>query len=136
MSCVAWVMTGPDGSVAFHEQFQAARIVGIGMVGAIKDDVHKAIARRLLETVLQAEDPAAQPKSVPSTFDTFEDAVATLPAALGTASVRAPNRPGGLVGLDTGTMSAGWSEGRCPDELDPALPRGKPQHPTATKPAP
>lgn len=84
LACVAWALSAPDGSIAFHEQFYASRYVRLwGTVGGIKNSVHEGIANRVLRTAARVAAGEARPAQPPEyTFDTYEAATNGLPGEL------------------------------------------------------
>ncbi len=83
-ACVGWAMVTPDNRLAFHEQFYASNHVRLwGTVGGVKDVVHEAITKRILEraVAVAANKPENLPRP-PHTFDDYEAAAAPLPKEL------------------------------------------------------
>lgn len=126
IACVAWALTSPEGKIAYHEQFYASRHVNtFGTVGGIKDTVHEAISKRVLG---RAAAIAAQPgtnvfESVKpvNAFDTYEEAVAGLPASLTAASLTIVQLGNGYSYMVIGkgaTETAGLAWVQKADHLD------------------
>jgi hypothetical protein len=83
-ACVGWAVVTPQNTLAFHEQFYASYHVRLwGTVGGVKDVVHEAITKRVLEraVAVATNRTDALPKPV-HTFDDYESAAAGLPQQL------------------------------------------------------
>jgi hypothetical protein len=111
IACVSWALTAGDGTLVYDEQFYASSDASIfGTVGGVKNDVHRAIARRVLDRAsLIAAQPSARSAQLPrpdDTFDTYEDAVRELPTSLTSWGRR----------LTTGSTQLAWA--RRDERLD------------------
>src|SRR5437660_1801712 len=98
LSCVAWALTAPDGELILHEQLYATGTAHLNnTLGGLKNDVHKAIVRRIVETAVRVgQGPAdnVRPADVENTYERFDEAQATLPKEL--TSVFFAGLPGGI----------------------------------------
>jgi hypothetical protein len=131
VACAAWAIEAPDGKLIFHEQFYAwdsARIMG--SVAGVKNGMHEAIVRRVLESAVRiatCDGTLAPAPDPPRTSTDFGTATRELPSSL-MSSFPLLFHGGGymfFLGLVVrGSSEVPWV--RKPDYVDwPAYLRGK-----------
>jgi hypothetical protein len=84
LACIAWCLTGPEDRILFHEQFYThEKLTLMTSVGDLKTKINKYIVSRVARRALILCSNPAQwtfnDKDDPSTYDSFEAAVKTLP---------------------------------------------------------
>lgn len=84
---IAWAASNAQGEPVFQEEFYASDSVHfIGTVGGLKDDVHRAIVRRIAVTTLALASGPAAAAARPTTFEktstSFEEAAARVPKTM------------------------------------------------------
>lgn len=129
LACVNWAAVKPAGEIAFAEQFYAADFVAyVGTVGGIKDSVHRAIVRRIATTALYlTAEPAAAtalPTAYAGTYESLEDAIASLPAVLRSlgnpGAMATPNPVEAVAGAfeTRGAAAIPWQAARPREDFD------------------
>ena len=125
LACVAWAMVNPDGQVIYSSQFYAAgAMVYLGTVGGVKNEIHKAIVRRIATTALYvAADPASavpRPTEFERSYEELDDAIANLPVVMlsrGDPYGMAAGDPGALF-VVSAIERIQWEEAKPPTDFD------------------
>lgn len=123
VAAVAWALVDPSGEIVFEEQFYASDYAKLNRtLGGLKDNVHEAIAGRILTVAVRAATRTGLDAIPPveRAHDSYESAVAALPAQIQATSVTIL-KLGGAYHMWTGPGAAGSSRldlARSPEHFD------------------